>query len=84
MQLEHALGATKFAVRIPPYVIKQSLGLITPFMHLNLLLQSIFACHHPVYTLCLHVLLIILIGKLFMQSFLMYLSHPQGYHLKDT
>ena len=40
-------------------------------------------CHHPVHILCLYLLLIYFIAKLFVVNFLKSLSYPKGYYLRD-
>ena len=84
VQLAHALGAITFVVHISPHVSKAEPRPDHPTHITKFAYSNSLACYYPVLILYMHLLLILFIGKLFVMSFLMSLSRPQGYYLKET
>ena len=84
MPLAHAPGAIIFAVRISPHVSDAEPRPNHPLHMPKLACAKYLGMYHPVYIPYLHLLLIFLVSKLFVLSFLISLSYLQGYHLKET
>ena len=76
MHLAHALGAITFAVHISPHVSEAEPGPDSPMHMPKPACAKNLVCYHSIYILCLHLLLIFFISKLFVLSFLISLSHP--------
>ena len=83
MQLAYTPGAIIFAVHNFPHMSKVEPGTAQPQPEpaqpkheIKLTLQNSSAYHHPVYILCLYLLLIYLFSQPFVMSFLIFLSHP--------